>query len=202
MTFLKSKLSLVQRKPNNDSEIHHCRDNSQSWHFMIVTLHDRDASWFWRFMIVTLHDCDALKIDFKRTWWLCWHIYYLDELTCYNLGGCPGLVVMGDNSWSRGRGFESRHCILDGIDIFSHWCLFAKTENKRKRGRSWPIFKNVYQLCLFRKPRSSSFQSWPTIMVPLKGIHNKYRRTIHDNCIKGSAYLRQGQKRVELSLPL
>ena len=26
----------------------------------------------------------------------------------------PGLVVMGDDSYSRGRGFESRHRILDG----------------------------------------------------------------------------------------
>ena len=34
------------------------------------------------------------------------------------LGGSPGLVVMGDNSRSIGCGFESRRCILDGY--FSH----------------------------------------------------------------------------------
>ena len=37
---------------------------------------------------------------------------------CYNfkpsLGGSPGLVVMGRDSRSKGRGFESRHGILDG----------------------------------------------------------------------------------------
>ena len=32
-------------------------------------------------------------------------------------GGSPGLVVMGDDSCSRGHGFESRYCILDGFDI-------------------------------------------------------------------------------------
>ena len=32
-----------------------------------------------------------------------------------------GLVVMDDNSCSKGRGFESRHRILDGhLDIYSH----------------------------------------------------------------------------------
>ena len=30
------------------------------------------------------------------------------------LGGSPGLVVMGGDSCSEGRGFKSRHCILDG----------------------------------------------------------------------------------------
>ena len=34
------------------------------------------------------------------------------------LGGSPGLVVMGVDSRSKGRGFESRHQILDGHDIF------------------------------------------------------------------------------------
>ena len=34
------------------------------------------------------------------------------------LGGSPGLVVMGRDSCSKGRGFESRHRILDGL--FSH----------------------------------------------------------------------------------
>ena len=36
------------------------------------------------------------------------------------MGGSPGLVVIGDNSCSKGCGFESRHCILDGhLDIFT-----------------------------------------------------------------------------------
>ena len=61
------------------------------------------------------------------------------------MGGSPGLVVMGGDSRSKGCGFESRHCILEGH--FSHIfvvkicnvCL-KKTKNKRKRGRGWAIF--------------------------------------------------------------
>ena len=55
-------------------------------------------------------------------------------------GGSPGLVVMGDGSCSRGHGFEYRRCLLDGHDIFhidllkKLYCLFEKTENKRKIG--------------------------------------------------------------------
>ena len=39
----------------------------------------------------------------------------------FEKGGSPGLVVMGYDSWSRGRGFESRWHILDVIDIFLNW---------------------------------------------------------------------------------
>ena len=35
------------------------------------------------------------------------------------LGGSPGFVVMGDDSCSRGRGFDSQHRKLDGHDIFN-----------------------------------------------------------------------------------
>ena len=36
------------------------------------------------------------------------------------MGGSPGLVDIGDNSCSKGCGFESWHCILDGhLDIFT-----------------------------------------------------------------------------------
>ena len=34
------------------------------------------------------------------------------------MGGSPGLVVTGGDSCSKGGGFESRHHILDGHDIF------------------------------------------------------------------------------------
>ena len=38
----------------------------------------------------------------------------------FTMGGSPGLVVMGGDSRSKGRGFESWLRILDGLDIFSH----------------------------------------------------------------------------------
>ena len=59
-------------------------------------------------------------------------------------GGSPGLVVMGDGTCLRGRGFESRRHILDGH--FSHWfvvkfVLFVwKDQKYTKRGRVWLIF--------------------------------------------------------------
>ena len=58
-----------------------------------------------------------------------------------NQGGSPGLMVMGGDSHSKGRGFESRHRILDGhfFTYICHVCL-KKTKNKQKRGRGWPIF--------------------------------------------------------------
>ena len=34
------------------------------------------------------------------------------------MGGSPALVVMGDDSYSKGCEFESRHHILDAHDIF------------------------------------------------------------------------------------
>ena len=39
------------------------------------------------------------------------------------MGGSPGLVVMGDNSCSKGRGFESQHRILDRDLDFFHFDL-------------------------------------------------------------------------------
>ena len=35
-------------------------------------------------------------------------------------GGSPGLVVMGGDLCSEGRGFESQRRILDGHNIFPH----------------------------------------------------------------------------------
>ena len=37
-----------------------------------------------------------------------------NKLRAREYGGSPGLVVMGGDSCSKGRGFESRYCILDG----------------------------------------------------------------------------------------
>ena len=54
-------------------------------------------------------------------------------------GESSGLVVIGDNSCSRGHGFESRHHTHFCIALLSKlYCLF---ENKRKRGRVSPFLK-------------------------------------------------------------
>ena len=66
----------------------------------------------------------------------------VDLIKAY-LGGSPGLVVMGDNSCLKGRGFESRRHLLDG-HFFTLICCnncIEKTENIRKRGRVGPFKK-------------------------------------------------------------
>jgi len=56
------------------------------------------------------------------------------------MGGSHGQEVMGDDSCSRGREFESRHRILDGH--FSHWIVYLKTQkiNEKEAGFG-PFFK-------------------------------------------------------------
>ena len=53
-------------------------------------------------------------------------------------------MVMGGDSCSRGRGFESRYRILDGhyfTFICSKNCVFGKTKINAKRGRVGPFLK-------------------------------------------------------------
>ena len=58
----------------------------------------------------------------------------------------PGLVVMGGYFCSKGCGFESWLCILDGHDIVQHIFVVRivmfvwKDKNKWKRGRGWSIY--------------------------------------------------------------
>ena len=69
------------------------------------------------------------KIKFWKNWhqnvtW-CLFSYQFGKCDKTNLsgdlGGSPGLVVMGRNSHSKGHGFESRHRILDG-HFFTYIC--------------------------------------------------------------------------------
>ena len=58
-------------------------------------------------------------------------------------------ALVGDDSGSRVRGFESQHRILDG-HFFTFVCCknsivcLKKAANKRKRGRGWPIYKTQF----------------------------------------------------------
>ena len=74
------------------------------------------------------------------------------------VGGNPGLVVMGGDSSSDGRGFGSQHCILD--EHFSHaYTICCKNYNvslkrlktSKKEARGWPNFKNVFKIYIFPK---------------------------------------------------
>ena len=59
-------------------------------------------------------------------------------------------MVMGDDSCSRGRGFESWLCILHSHDLFhidlllKLYSLFEKTENKQKETGVGPFLKNHF----------------------------------------------------------
>ena len=69
----------------------------------------------------------------------------IESLTFSYKGRSPGLVVMGRDSRSKDRGFESRHRILDG-HFFTYICskicnFFLKiTKINKKESRCWPIF--------------------------------------------------------------
>ena len=98
------------------------------------------------------HPFDSIEPNFVK--WkspvLCHHWLWVCCCCCClimsRFGGSSGLVVSADDSCSKGRGFESQCCILDGhLDIFSHWFVvkivfFEKTENKWKRGWGCPFF--------------------------------------------------------------
>ena len=52
--------------------------------------------------------------------------------------GSPGLVVMGGDSYSKGCGFESGYCILEG-HFFTYVFVVKFILCLKKRGRGWPI---------------------------------------------------------------
>ena len=68
----------------------------------------------------------------------------MDRLNELVMGGSPGLVVTGGDSSAIGRGFESRHHILDGHDFFTlisykNCIVCLKRPKINKKGQGWPI---------------------------------------------------------------
>ena len=60
-----------------------------------------------------------------------WYAIGLRSKVTLKWGGSPGLVVMGDDSCSRGCGFESRRRILNG-HFFTFVCLKRPKINRKK----------------------------------------------------------------------
>ena len=107
------------------------------------------------------------------------------------MGGSPGQVVMGGDSDSRGCGFESQHQILQAHFLILNCCkncydCLKKIENKRKRGREWPILKKYHFVSLtfyMRIKGSRTHDHWP-LRHPLSKplfVTNFTRRKINKN---------------------
>ena len=73
---------------------------------------------------------------------------------------------MGGDFCSRCREFESQHQILDGhffeVVICCKTCFVGleKTENKRKRGRRWSIWKQTWLWCLAEVYKIDFVKNW------------------------------------------
>ena len=55
---------------------------------------------------------------------------------------CSGLVVMGGDSCSNSREFESRHHLLDGY-FFTYLCVFEKAKIIKKEAEAGPFLKTI-----------------------------------------------------------
>ena len=65
------------------------------------------------------------------------------------VGGSPGLVVMGGDSYSKGREFESRHCILSGHFLkylFVVKFVMCVWEDEHKNGKEAEV--GLFKKCL------------------------------------------------------
>ena len=87
------------------------------------------------------------------------------------LGGSAGLVVMGGDSRSTGRGFESQHWILDGH--FSHYivvklyCFIVKDRREdqfKKQKRPVLATKTFFE-------RGREFESWNRVLPRWIAFH-------------------------------
>ena len=85
-----------------------------------------------------------------------------------------GLVVMGDDSCTRGRGFESQHWILDGHFLAficcknCILCLFEKRPKIRKRCWGWPIKNKHLVTKILNKLLPffhGSFNNWQNVEI-------------------------------------
>ena len=79
---------------------------------------------------------------------LLWAVIFVRQ----RLRGSPGLVVMGDDLYLKGHGFESRHCILDGhlfTLISCKNCIVSlkRLKNEKER-RGLAHLKKTLRWCL------------------------------------------------------
>ena len=78
-------------------------------------------------------------------------VQFLQQITV-KIGGSPGLVVMEGDSRSKGCGFKSRHCILDG-----HFFTYICCKNCHVRLKRPKLTKKRPGLALFKKKNQIKF---------------------------------------------
>ena len=76
------------------------------------------------FNAALLHFPESNEADCERQSLLGTSTQSLSHRNYSDVGGSPGLVVMGGDSCSKGREFDSRHSILDG-----HFFTFMSCKN-------------------------------------------------------------------------
>ena len=123
--------SEISQSRGKSSNLNRLKPNNDRWN--LITLISAGKPYFFQFEFWQLPNLNLMGL-LKRA---------QPNLKTKTLrGGSPGLVVMGGDSCSEGRGFKSRHYILDG-----HCCkncndvCLKKPKINEKRGRCWPIFK-------------------------------------------------------------
>ena len=85
----------------------------------------------------------------------------VNKILCWLLDGSPGLVVMGRDSRSKGRRFESQHSILDG-HFFTNICCknwnvcLKRPKINKKEVRSGPLKNQKKGTHLLRKGKHQS----------------------------------------------
>ena len=72
------------------------------------------------FETLCVREVQASLVFYTSSFLGCTYFFLYLSNNISQVGGSPGLVVMGGGSRSKSRGFESRRRILDGHDIFSH----------------------------------------------------------------------------------
>ena len=98
---------------------------------------------------------------------------------------------MGGDSRSKDRGFESRHRILDGLDIFSHWFVvkivlfvWKRPKINKKEAGDGPFFKKTFTINFSNSMKSfaaseiTQFLTYITLIVrmPQRKIANSVTR--------------------------
>ena len=148
-----------------------------------MTDHDSSSHPNLQFLIPLQTRCGWMQVASSQSYSVWNEKIHFVQVHYHHIGGSPGLVVMGDASWSRGEGFESHRRIMDWY--FSHFleklhCLLEKTENKQKRDRDGPFYTlsshSTHNRCISIGCIQNSLPTHVTFQVfQPKWVNERYR---------------------------